>query len=777
MRRFAGFLALVLAAVIAGGSTITSGGRATPVRSDGCLVRTASETYAAAVSRALRAGNDLWGEQLLADPGGPSYEAARSFLAPMLYGQQTKHAPLTSSGVYYLALSYPTGVYGPTTFALHVADGSEIITRRLGGASLSVYVGRAGRERYGSCIARLTPATLVDGYLPILQTSYVDGNGVRYRQESFAGRIAGARSIVSLVRLTVDARASRAGALVRLRPSTRDLVPARDQLASSTGTRLIVSTGGRFARGAFEFRVAAGKSAVVYADWLHAPSRAPPVRADRKTYDAARGDVARFWRRRLSQGVRISVPEARVNNAQRAVLIQQITHVWRYSVGNQYEEFSIAEGLDTAEVMARYGFDDVAKAILQLSLDRVPRRFTTWRAGERLVAGALYYQLFRDRAFVEEELPVLARMVEMLEARQITSGPSAGRFPPERLCSDEPDPVDGFTSQLVAWQGLLAMGRVWAVTGHAQLAARARTVGVRLEAALRKAVRESLVRLPDGSLFVPDDFSARRGPFNQLTASREGSYWNLVVPYGLASGFFRPGSAETEGLIRYLVLHGSRLLGVTRADAHVLYVDPAYNSGLAQVYGLNVSRFLADNGHSDQLVLSLYGMLAAGMTPETYVSGESVSVTPIGDTYYRKTFFPPNLGANSTFLETLRLLLIEEPRDSKGAPRGLDLAFATPRAWLADGKSIRVDRAPTSFGRLSFSLERRGPLVRIRVTPPTSPQAPTLRVRLRLPSGDRLVNVRLGGRRLPFDQRTATIDVSGRAGPIEILATVADSLT
>ena len=46
-------------------------------------------------------------------------------------------------------------------------------------------------------------------------------------------------------------------------------------------------------------------------------------------------------------------------------------------------------------------------------------------------------------------------------------------------------------------------------------------------------------------------------------------------------------------------------------------------SGTNEVYGLNVARFLADNDRPDQLVLSLYGALAAGMTDGTFVSGES----------------------------------------------------------------------------------------------------------------------------------------------------------
>ena len=61
---------------------------------------------------------------------------------------------------------------------IRLADGSEIVTRRVGGPSLSVYVG-SGSERYGSCTARLRPARLAGGSLPILQTSYADAAQLR----------------------------------------------------------------------------------------------------------------------------------------------------------------------------------------------------------------------------------------------------------------------------------------------------------------------------------------------------------------------------------------------------------------------------------------------------------------------------------------------------------------------------------------------------------------------------------------------------------------------
>jgi hypothetical protein len=313
----------------------------------------------------------------------------------------------------------------------------------------------------------------------------------------------------------------------------------------------------------------------------------------------------------------------------------------------------------------------------------------------------------------------------------------------------------------VAAQGLLAMGRVWKVARHPRLAARATIAGARLRAALRSAVRRSQQRLPDGSLFVPAALLDPATPFERLTASREGSYWNLVMPYALASGLHDPNGPTGRGIWRYMGRHGALLLGLVRADAARLYRGEPYPaSGVDQVYGVNMARFLADADLPENLVLTLYGTLAGAMTRNTFVSGEAATVVPLRGSRLGSLYLPPNGGASTAFLETLRLALVHERRDAGGAPRGLELAFATPRAWLGDGKTIRVLRAPTSFGPVSYVIRRRGDVVRVVVD---SPAAPSVRLRLRLPAGRHVDRVEMSGRRLAFDPMSGTIRIPSRA--------------
>jgi hypothetical protein len=162
-------------------------------------------------------------------------------------------------------------------------------------------------------------------------------------------------------------------------------------------------------------------------------------------------------------------------------------------------------------------------------------------------------------------------------------------------------------------------------------------------------------------------------------------------------------------------------------------------------------------------VLSLYGELAAAMAPGTFVSGEGASVAPLEGSYYRSMYLPPNAASNGSFLETLRLMLVHE------RPHGLDLAFATPRAWLRPGRTVGVTQMPTRFGRLSYEIRSLAESVEVSVDVPQDGTLRTLTLRLRLPRGRHASVATVGGRAIGrFDPRTETLSLPVRAGHLDI---------
>ena len=422
---------------------------AVPKTLSACAPPRATAAHTNRVERALRTRHDLWGNQLLSAPDGPSYEAARRLLPPLLYARAPGKKALTESGVYYVPFGQPLGARGAGSVALHVADGSQVIAERVGGRRLTIFVGAKGRERYGSCLARLGSARLAAGYQPIMSTTYADSARVRYRQESFAAQTSETGSLVSFIKLDVDARRASAKAVqIRLKPSVRKL---RSVLAFSGG--------GTVKRSVLTYRVKRGTRRTIYLAWINYPGRRT-LAVDAARYERARRAVVAYWNGRLQEGTQITVPERRVNDAYRNLLIQNLLLTWRYSIGNPYEQFSFPEGVDVAEVMGELGYAGVARSIMRTSLTRKDEPYPNWKMGKRLVGSALHYRLTRDRDYVEGATPVLRRYVDEL-GRQIGAG-GTGLLGRERYSSDIPDEVLGLHSQATVWQGL----RRWAVSGR-----------------------------------------------------------------------------------------------------------------------------------------------------------------------------------------------------------------------------------------------------------------------------------------------------------------------
>jgi hypothetical protein len=644
---------------------------------------------AAEVQRALRAGTDVWGNRLLRSPGGPTLAAARRFLPPLRYARAHGGSRLTETGVYYLPFGGEAGPQGASEFRLHVADGSRIYARSVSGPSLEVSV--AGRP-FASC-----RSALAEGWLPILRT-----RDRRFAQESFTAPFPGTRTVATFVH--VDG-------------------PGPIRIAFANGGRSLAFTHGP------AYVVWDGRKAKI---------------VDAAAYDAARSSLIAYWSGRLGDGAQLQVPEPYVEHALHALLVQNLQLTWRYSAGNAYEEFSFPESVDAAQVLAEYGFAAAARSMLRTSFTRAPTPYPHWKMGERLLASALFARLYPDDPFLRQARPVLSGYVAAL-ARALEPN---GLLARERYSSDIPDSVYGLHSQAVVWQGLRELAAVWAESGERSLAARARSLATRLGVGTRRALRRSERRLPDGSLFVPMRLLDDERPYTSVMESRGGSYWNLVAPYALASGVL--DREQAAGALRYMLGHGSRLLGLVRAGGYALYGRTTRfpTSGTDEVYGLNVARFLAALDEPDELVLSLYGDLAAGMTQDTFVSGEAASVAPLIGRRERSMYQPPNSAANAALLETLRLLLVQE---SAG---GLRLAYATPRAWLRAGQRIAVTNLPTRFGPLSYSLSATHGAVHVTVDVPSGRHLPSLHLRLRLPGA------------------TRTLDLSGRTGRLDFVVRI-----
>ncbi|MGH3626201.1 MAG: hypothetical protein ACRDRL_01970 [Sciscionella sp.] len=520
-----------------------------------------------------------------------------------------------------------------------------------------------------------------------------------------------------------------------------------------------------------------------------AAAGAPAVVADATGYQQGLNETTAFWNNRLSQGATFDVPEPLVMNAQRNLLIQNILMNWRYSIGNAYEAFYQPESSGTVGTLGAYGFTDVYGASLDdlLPLSKGANR-RNWEQGEKLIHAADYYNLTHDKAFIgNNEAAYVAYMADF--AAQHAADPNH-LLERQQYSSDIKHDVYGLHQIGVSLEGMKAILGVWKDVGRQDLVDQYTPLVDSLNTTFSAAVSQSSVTMPDGSLFTPADLLDGMQPWDPITATTLGGYWNLVAWYGLASGVYAPGSPQAQGTLKYAYDHGSRFLGMLRAR----------DSAVDNVYGTEQVNFLADNDQADQLVLSLYGKLAAGMTRGTFISGESDNLGPLAtkwplqtgtcakactppsaedgwapDEYYRAMYQPPNSANNTMFLDTLHQMLVHQVDTvtaTSDTPTGLQLAFATPQAWLAPGKTITVTNAPTAFGALSYSINSKaaGHVVTADVrVPSTTPRQ--LQLRLRVPTGDSPVVVIVNGQHWRHvDRSTGTIDLSGLQGDVHVTA-------
>ncbi len=103
--------------------------------------------------------------------------------------------------------------------------------------------------------------------------------------------------------------------------------------------------------------------------------------------------------------------------------------------------------------------------------------------------------------------------------------------------------------------------------------------------------------------------------------------------------------------------------------------------------------------------------------------------------------------------------------DDDGKPETLRLLFATPKRWLEDGKVIKVERAPTAFGDVSFKVESRlssGEIIATVDLPRRNAPRKTL-LRARVPDGWRVVSASAGRQNLASTD-PGTVDLTDLEG-------------
>jgi hypothetical protein len=694
---------------------------------------------------------DLWGEAAIRRPGGPSYEFFRDLLPPLRYVN-------TAFRQYPIVLSAP----GAPTKARWVSNGSGINVRarkppmwREVGVPVGFSVDEPP-EPFGEDPERLDGPRYAAGYLPIVLVAYRRGATV-YEQEAFAparGSLADAGAV--LVRFS-----ARGGpGVVRARLDLdRPADAAGGEIRDEQGRTLVRHGPGwtwDAAHGELRADLAPGRSALLAV--FTRP--APPARAvlDEALYAEERAACVGCWEDVVGRGAGFNIPEPIVQDAWRSLIVGNfliaVGDRMHYSAGNAYDHLYEAECGDAVRSLLLFGQLDAARRMVPplLEFDRKATRFHV--AGHKLQLLAHYYWLTRDADSLRRWGPTWRPVVDfILRSRQAEHG----LLPPDNYAGDIGQQVYSLNSNANCWRGLRGMAAVLADLGEADRSKELAREAAQFREAILAAVARSEQRDADPP-FIPNALFGVERAYETLTATRMGSYYDLMAPYILGSGVFGPGSGREGWMIDYLRRHGGLALGMIRSTPH--QGEFAGEPGVNVLYGLRYVLTLLRRDDRDHALAGFYGHLAQGMTRDTFIGGEGSRFFH-GDRLGRSFYLPPNGAANAMFLTTLRHLLIQDwDLDDDGRPDTLRLLYGAPSLWLRDGATLRVDRAPTTFGEVSLRVRSALREAEVRVDFQGPPHRPaTLLLRLPLPPGWRAVAARAGGVEVPM-RPDGAIDLS-----------------
>jgi len=247
----------------------------------------------------------------------------------------------------------------------------------------------------------------------------------------------------------------------------------------------------------------------------------------------------------------------------------------------------------------------------------------------------------------------------------------------------------------------------------------------------------------------------------------QGSYSHYWADMEMHYNFFNPDDQVAHWLADYIQQHNGFTFGLTRAH-------PAFDGGFGHintVYDSGYYNFRLRAGQIPEFLLGFYGRLAFGMSRYTYLSSEGAPLIRYNTAdggFVGADYSLPNSASNADTLLMLRNALVMEELKENAETGKLFLLKGAPRAWLQPGKRIRVERLPTYFGNISFSVESRSAnRVSAAIEPPKG-KWQTLEISFRHPNATPIRKVTINGAGHAAFDSAGTVRLSHGAAPVSV---------
>ncbi|HUT12050.1 MAG TPA: hypothetical protein VMY42_16230 [Thermoguttaceae bacterium] len=416
-----------------------------------------------------------------------------------------------------------------------------------------------------------------------------------------------------------------------------------------------------------------------------------------------------YWRRLMAEAARIEVPCRKANETLLASHVCQLIandHGEMHAGEGFYDQFYIRDAAYQLMELEEAGLGDAARKAVAfyLSRQRPDGRFETQKNqfdanGQALWTLWQFHKITGDRAWLAEAYPQMRRAVDwMMQARREApaDSPFAGVLPAA--------PADGE----YLWDGKhhIVGYDIWNLRGLLCTADAARILGKAEEA-------DELLREAELYRAAVDAAWQRTGLAHFPPSwEKDGTHWSNTETLWPTELFARD-DPRVAALVRHARaehgggFHEGTIRWLGRPDAIHPYMS-AYTT-------------MADlvRGNDEQVVEDFYWYLLHSSATHAFPEG----------IYYKRRFawsstIPHPTGA-SNYALMLRHMLLHEAGDE------LHLLSAVPDWWLGDGEEIRVERAPTHFGPMGFSVRGTAAGVTLTLDPPR--RQPPKRIVLHLP--------------------------------------------
>jgi hypothetical protein len=428
-----------------------------------------------------------------------------------------------------------------------------------------------------------------------------------------------------------------------------------------------------------------------------------------------------YWRSALAGAAKIEVPCRKATDTLKAAHVCQLIandHGEIRGGEGFYDEFYVRDGAYQIMQYEEAGLNDVAqKAIASfLTCQKPDGHFETQDNeldgnGQAIWTLRQYAKINDDRAMLEKAFPKMlegCRWTMMTRRVAPADSPFAGLLPAAfadgEFLYDRKHHIVGYD--------------LWNLRGLLCAADAAKTLGKDAEAKELRAEADDYRKAIDAAV--------RRAGVDYFPASWEmdGTFWGNTETL-----WPTPLFAMDDPRVEATIHQARKVLGGGFTEGMIHWVGLPEDAIHPYMSAYTTLASL-DQGEDEQVVEDFYWYLLHSTAAHAFPEG----------IHFKRNFawgdtIPHGTGA-SNYAILLRNLLVHERGDD------LHLLAAVPDGWLADGKEIKVENAPTHFGPISLVVRGTADGVKVQLTKPE--RNPPKHIVLHLPKSRPLVG-ELGG--------------------------------